>query len=274
MSFIPNTTPTPNWLYNGEMKKMTDTDLRVVLVVTRATLGWISDPKTKMRKEEDWISHSQLIKKTGRSSRAISSAVDSCVKNGWIETRDKKGNMLKTPNERRRKKVFYRLGEIFTNKLSTANSKADKDLPQMTTEPTANSDTNLPQKQRNTKEIITKKTIQNGEQSSPGDVSSDGKNLSHKKVTSSFPFNADTYIQEMRKNEQPYIRLIGWYFQKKRAFFPNSETLQEELRRWINDAKFIASYPVERITQTHKKVSQKFPDDWKLSTIRKYISEK
>ena len=43
---IPNTTPTPNELYNGEMPKMTDTELRVVLVVTRATLGWEIDPET------------------------------------------------------------------------------------------------------------------------------------------------------------------------------------------------------------------------------------
>ena len=160
MSFIPNTTPTPNWLYNGEMKKMSDTELRIVLCVTRKTLGWIENKETGMRKQEDWIAHSELIKMSGKSSRAISSAVDNCVKHGWIETRDKNGKLLKTSNERRRRRIFYRLGDIFTSKLSTANSMVDSNLPQLTTESTANNDTNLPQKRRNTKETITKETIQ------------------------------------------------------------------------------------------------------------------
>ena len=59
MSFIPNTTPTPNWLYNGEMKKMTDTELRVVLIITRATLGWF-DP-IKKRRKESWKAYFILI---------------------------------------------------------------------------------------------------------------------------------------------------------------------------------------------------------------------
>jgi len=159
MSFIPNTTPTPNWLYNGEMKKMSDTELRVVLVVTRHTLGWIENKETGMRKQEDWISHSSLIKESGKSSRAISNAVANCVERGWIETRDKNGQILLTANERRRRRVFYRLGNIFTDKLkSTAESSVDENLPHLTTKSTALNDTNLPQKRRNTKETLTKET--------------------------------------------------------------------------------------------------------------------
>ena len=159
MSFIPNTTPTPNWLYNGEMRKMSDTELRVVLVVTRHTLGWIENPETGMRKQEDWISHSSLIKETGKSGRSISSAVDKCVRHGWIETRDKQGNILVTPRERQRKRILYRLGNIFINKLkSTANSSVDYNLPQITTESTELNDTNLLKIVQNTKETLTKET--------------------------------------------------------------------------------------------------------------------
>lgn len=118
---IPNTTPTPNELYNGEMKKMSDTELRVVLIVTRATFGWIMDEKTGMRKIEDWISHSQLIRKSGRTSRSVSTAVDNCVKNGWIETRSEQGKLLATAEERKLHggKIFYRLGKIFLDKTTT-----------------------------------------------------------------------------------------------------------------------------------------------------------
>ncbi len=162
MSYIPNTTPTPNWLYNGEMKKMSDTELRVVLCITRKTLGWEEKHETGMRKQEDWISHTQLIEMSGRSSKAISCAIDNCVKHGWIEVRDKTGKLLLTSNERRRNKLFYRLGNIFTDKLkSTVNNTVDENLPYLTPKSTAPNDTNLPQILRNTKETPTKETKQN-----------------------------------------------------------------------------------------------------------------
>ena len=114
---IPNTTPTPNELYNGEMAKMTDTELRIVLITTRATLGWEKDKETKMRKQEDWISHYQLIKKSGRSSRSITKAIDNCVKMGWIEIRDKNGELLNTKNKRIGNKMYFRLGKLFLDKI-------------------------------------------------------------------------------------------------------------------------------------------------------------
>ena len=159
---IPNTTPTPNELYNGEMKKMSDTELRVVLIVTRATLGWVIDKETGMRKTEDWISHNQLIKKSGKSSRAISYAVDSCVKKRWIETRDETGKLLKTAEERKLlgKKIFYRLGKIFLDKTITIANDANLTEPsQMTTPTIANDDTKPSQQLRTTKERITKERI-------------------------------------------------------------------------------------------------------------------
>jgi len=82
---IPNTTPTPNKLFNGEMRKMKDTELRIVLIVTRATLGWIINKETGMRKKEDWISHSQLVEKSGSSGRSIHRYITTCVDAGWIE---------------------------------------------------------------------------------------------------------------------------------------------------------------------------------------------
>lgn len=122
---IPNTTPTPNELYNGEMKKMKDTELRVVLVVTRATLGWEEDKDTKMRKKEDWISQYQIEQKTGRSGRAISTAINNCVKENWIEARDENGNLLDTPAKRAGKKIFYRLGRIFLDKIETPEKSSE-----------------------------------------------------------------------------------------------------------------------------------------------------
>ena len=122
---IPNTTQIPNNLFNGEMAKMKDTELRITLLVARKTLGWILDLKTGMRKEEDWISHFQLMKFTGKKSRALSTAIGNCIKNNWIEARDNKGNILDTPQKRAGKKIFYRLGEIFLSKVETPAKSAE-----------------------------------------------------------------------------------------------------------------------------------------------------
>jgi len=71
----------------------------------------------------------------------------------------------------------------------------------------------------------------------------------------------------------PHIRLIGWYFEHRGAEFPDVETIRAEIKRWVKDAKFIAKYDNKKIAATLKLVKKKFPDDWKLSTIRKYISD-
>ena len=137
---LKNTTPTPNELYDREMRKMSDTELRVVLVVIRATSGWEIDHITGMRKQEDWISQSQMIKKTGRSGRAISTALENCVVRGWIDAHDAKDNVLDTPQKRSGKKIIYRLGKVFFDKTrvgektsqviqTNENSSDEKDSP-------------------------------------------------------------------------------------------------------------------------------------------------
>src|SRR3989344_5856362 len=119
MANIPNTTQTPNIIFNGLMKEMSDTELRVVLIVTRATLGWIMDREKGMRKEEDWISHSQLKHKTGRESGAISKAIDRCIQKDWIEARDHGGELLDTKDKRRGKNIYYRLGPAILLRTSS-----------------------------------------------------------------------------------------------------------------------------------------------------------
>ena len=158
---IPNTTPTPNELYNGEMTKMTDTELRVVLVVTRATLGWEIDHTTGMRKQEDWLSLAQIAAKTGRGHSSISIAIERAIQQKWIEARSKEGEVLDTPDKRAGKKIYYRLGRIFLDKIATyPESGKDeatyphfgKTYPESGSQPIQILDA--------TKETLTKETIQ------------------------------------------------------------------------------------------------------------------
>jgi len=143
MSFIPNTTPLPNKIINGWLPKLSGSQLKVLLIVVRQTLGWLEDQSTGRRKEKDWISHKQLRARTGLSTVPVSNAVDFLVKNLLIEVLDEDGNLLKTKSERRdvgrrRKKLFYRLATTLKSKVveeklpykvrknATLESKKDK----------------------------------------------------------------------------------------------------------------------------------------------------
>ena len=66
-----NTTPVPNVILDSYLKQLNSTELKVLLVVIRQTLGWADRRGMFGRKETDWISGSQLKQKTGSSKRAI-----------------------------------------------------------------------------------------------------------------------------------------------------------------------------------------------------------
>lgn len=176
MANIPNTTQTPNIIFNGLMKEMTDTELRLVFVVTRATLGWVLDKETGMRKEQDWISHSQLKQKTGRESGAISKAIDVCVKRQWIEARDKDGNILDTKAKRRGKNIFYRLGPAILLKTSSesedvyvTSSKSEIQKPKFGNQKLQNqSDTKETPNKTNLKDSWTKELLKKLEETYGG----------------------------------------------------------------------------------------------------------
>ena len=160
---LPNTTQTPNDLFDEEMKKMKDTELRIVLIVIRATLGWELNHDTGMRKTEDWIAHSQLIEKSGRKRSAMSYAIESCIKQNWIEARSKAGDILNTPKSRSGHKIYYRLGSIFTLQTS-ANSAQVKNpkKPVQTLVVTSPKIAQEPvQRLHPTKETIQNKLLQN-----------------------------------------------------------------------------------------------------------------
>ena len=105
------TTPVPNGLLDGAMPRLRDTELRVLLVVVRQTLGWQAGPETARRKERDWLTQSQLMRRTGRASGAVARAMDTLVRASLIEVSDRAGAPLGTPAERRRHlgRLYYRL---------------------------------------------------------------------------------------------------------------------------------------------------------------------
>ncbi len=162
----PNTTPTPNIIFNGLMRKMNDTEFRIVMLVVRATLGWEADKETHMRKVEDWISSSQLREKTGRESAAITKAIDHCINEGWIEARNKGGIILDTKKKRSGNNLYFRLGKSILFDTSLEGEKIivkdERDYPPFRKAKRLSSPTSLKseeqpfRKAKTTKETLTK----------------------------------------------------------------------------------------------------------------------
>ena len=109
---IPNTTQIPHIIIREWMPRLTDVELRVLLVIVDQTLGWIADTETGRRKDRDWISMSQLILKTGKGRTKISAGIKSLIEiHGLIEATNPKGKLLDTAEKRKqnRAQIFYRL---------------------------------------------------------------------------------------------------------------------------------------------------------------------
>jgi hypothetical protein len=102
--------PVPAAFLDGWMPRLRDTELRVWLVVVRQTAGWRAAPGSRARKARDWLSHSQLVRRTGRGGGAVSAAVAALVGRGLIVVEDAAGRPLATAEERRRHlgRLYYR----------------------------------------------------------------------------------------------------------------------------------------------------------------------
>lgn len=101
-----NFTPTPNILFDKYLKELNNSELKILLIISRQTHGWI-DKKTNKRKEKDRITYSQFISKTGLSRRIISASINSLIEKKLILVSDSSGNILNKPNQRKGKTHIY-----------------------------------------------------------------------------------------------------------------------------------------------------------------------
>jgi len=131
--FLSGAVPIPNRLFDEILLTLPDAELRVLLVVLRQTLGFRegSDLGGWRYKQRDWITHSQLMKKTGRSSGAVSKAISALVDASLIIVEDSEGRPLDTPQMRRRHmgRLYFRPVEMWeiTSPAHIGKSKTTTD---------------------------------------------------------------------------------------------------------------------------------------------------
>lgn len=102
------TTHVPNVIFDRLLPILTESELKIILIVIRQTVGWV-DRRTGRRKERDRISGSQFRAKTGLSKRIIAIATQSLIEKQLLEVSGFKNNVLRYPCDRKGKAhLFYR----------------------------------------------------------------------------------------------------------------------------------------------------------------------
>ncbi len=128
--------PIPRRILDELMPTLKDTELRVLLLVARQTIGRISKDG-RASKDADWLSHSQLKTRTGRASEAVSAAVDTLIRSGLLEVFTPEGKAMASPKERQAHRgiLLYRIAsgvrdssswvlDPSSGKAKTQNAKA------------------------------------------------------------------------------------------------------------------------------------------------------
>jgi hypothetical protein len=88
----------PTCFIDELLPTLSDSEVRLYLVVARQTLGW---KQGNRRKEWDRLSHRELKRRTGRSGTPISTAIASLQAKGMLRVRNGKGREINTAGERR-----------------------------------------------------------------------------------------------------------------------------------------------------------------------------
>ena len=101
------TTQVPNTVFDHHLPTLTESELKLLLIIIRQTNGWY-DKTTGRRKTRDRISHGQFMKKTGLCRRVISKSLQSLINKGLITATCENGKLLHRSEERKGvARLFY-----------------------------------------------------------------------------------------------------------------------------------------------------------------------
>ncbi len=103
----------PNEVFDQHLPHLNQTQLKVLLIILRQTLGWI-DKKTGKRKRKDWIARNQFSSKTGISRKSVSFAIQGLIDKELIVVLNYRNKELRTSKERKgQRKLFYAYAPYF-----------------------------------------------------------------------------------------------------------------------------------------------------------------
>ena len=105
--YYAKTTQVPNQLFDQLLPTLSFSELKILLVVLRQTVGWVISPSGQ-RKSRDWLSSRRMQTLAGLSKRAISMATSSLIQRGLLVVTDRDGKCLESPQDRKgRVRLYY-----------------------------------------------------------------------------------------------------------------------------------------------------------------------
>ena len=99
-------TKLPNIIFEHYLPLLTSSELKVLLIIYRQTVGW-KNPYTNKRKTRDRITHNQFIQKTGLSRRVLSQAITSLISKQLIVVTDFEQNEIQLTKQRKGKTYMF-----------------------------------------------------------------------------------------------------------------------------------------------------------------------
>lgn len=105
VSMYKRTTQLPNDIVDIHLQHLSESMLKVLLVVIRQTIGYVT--KKGRRKPTDWITINYFQKRTGLTRKTITKAITNLITHNLIIALDTKKRELKTAKERQGKKYIH-----------------------------------------------------------------------------------------------------------------------------------------------------------------------
>ena len=120
MNHYRRTTQTPNKLFDHLLKELTETQLKVLLTIIRKTVGQRDPYNNNQRIQRAWLSQRLFCLCTGKSGRAISTAIDTLSRKRYIRITDEDHNVLDTKSKRRGASRLYYESSFFEQEPAPA----------------------------------------------------------------------------------------------------------------------------------------------------------
>ena len=112
------TTQTPNILFDHLIKVLSETQLKVLLTIIRKTIGQVDATNPTKRVQRAWISQRLFCICTGKSARAVSSAIDYLSSQGYILVTAKDGTTLTSKSKRRGASALYYASRLLSEEAT------------------------------------------------------------------------------------------------------------------------------------------------------------
>lgn len=270
MSGQPNTTQTPNEIFDEYLERFNEAELKIILVVIRKTFGlYVSGDR--------WTTISELLDKTGvRSNKTISKALQSLIINKFLEAIGEDGTILDTPYKRRAYsgKIYYRycldaqqiclpMQNLHSQPKKSADTRSITSVI-LNAKPT-----------KTTKEINPPPALTPNPPIVPPFPSLVPLPDKEKELVVETDFDWKAYLQKMVDSNRKSLRIMAMYAKAKGFYFENKAQVGDELNKmnYVFASQLAEKYSEDKIRKVMIWLRDNASFKWHLGTVVSHINQ-